>query len=259
MRVVTTQRISGKLLDMHAMQQQPEKIRSAYLSSSAGSKIRIEDYLGLVRKIAWHVHSGFSKGVDVNDLVQTGVVALMEAVQVYEVRADASFSTYATIRVRGAMIDYLRKQAHVCRSGMIKAKRISRASRSLEQELGRPASRVELAEALDVSVEQLDRDQDVARGVTYESLDEVYSDHALWFADTENTPSTHLEKAQLQQKLSSCIARLPEREAQVLQLYFVDEMNLHEIGAILGIKAARVCQIKKAALETLRGDFQEKE
>jgi RNA polymerase sigma factor for flagellar operon FliA len=239
------------------LQQQPETARPAYVPTSAGSKIRVEDYLGLVRKIAWHVHSGSSKGIDINDLVQTGVVALMEAAQTYEVRADASFATYATIRVRGAMIDYLRRQAHVCRSGMIKAKRMGKVSRSLEQELGRPASRAELAAALEITVDQLDRDQDVARGVTYESLDEIYSDHALWFADVTDSPGTHLERVQLQQKLSSSIARLTEREAQVLQLYFVEEMNLHEIGAILGIKAARVCQIKKSALDSLRDDFRE--
>ncbi len=226
-----------------------------YLAShrAARTMINIEDHIGLVKKIAWHVYGSVSRSIEISDLVQTGMIALIEAARTYEIRVDATFVTYATIRVRGAMIDCLRRQANVCRSGMIKGKAILQANRVLQQRLGRPATQQELAKHLGMSTAQLDKEQTVARGVQYEALDAVYSDHIAWFADDSDTPEQQLESKQLRKRLADLIAKLPTREAQVLQLYFVEELNLHEIGELLGIKAARVCQIKKSALDKLRG------
>ena len=94
---------------------------------------------------------------------------------------------------------------------------------------------------------------DAAEMVQHQSMDEVYSDQSMWFADHKDRADEALEKESLKAALAQCITKLPEREALVLQLYFVEEMNLEEIGITLDIGAARVCQIKKAALDKLRG------
>ena len=143
-------------------------------------------YMPLVRKIAWHVHGRVSTAIEVEDLLQIGMVALVEAANSFE----------------------------------------------------EPAAYREVAD----SVER----------VQHTSMDEGYSDQSMWFADVEDRADQVLERESLKKALAACIGELPQREAMVLQLYFVEEMNLEEIGQTLDIGAARVCQIKKAALDKLR-------
>ncbi len=211
----------------------------------------VQAHMPLVRKIAWHVHGRVSNAVDVEDLVQIGMVALVEAAGGYEDRGHA-FSTYAGMRVRGAMIDHLRRHAAQARSGMAKRKEIARARVILEAQLGRAASEAEIAETMGLDATSFREMADAAEAVRHESLDEVYSDQSMWFADIEEGADEQLDRGRLGEALAGHIAELPEREAMVLQLYFVEEMNLEEIGQVLDIGSARVCQIKKAALDKLR-------
>ncbi len=208
-------------------------------------------HMPLVRKIAWHVHGRVSSALDIEDLVQIGMVALVEAANGYEDRGHA-FSTYASMRIRGAMIDHLRRHATICRSGMAKRKAINEATVRFEGQHGRAPSEAELASALGMDASAFREMADAATAVRQESLDEVYSDQSMWFADVEDRVDQTLEREQLAHALAGHISELPEREALVLQLYFVEEMNLDEIGLTLGVGAARVCQIKKAALDRLR-------
>lgn len=212
----------------------------------------VQSHMPLVRKIAWHVHGRVSNAIDVEDLVQIGMVALVEAANGYEDRGHA-FSTYAGMRVRGAMIDHLRRHATQARSGMVKRKELARARVELESRLGRAASEIELAEAMGLDAAAFRELVDAAEAVRQESLDEVYSDQSMWFADLEEAADETFDRERLGEALAEHIAALPEREAMVLQLYFVEELNLEEIGQVLDIGAARVCQIKKSALDKLRG------
>lgn len=209
-------------------------------------------HMQLVRRIAWHVHGRVSTAIDIEDLVQIGMVALVEAANNFEDRGFA-FSTYATTRIRGAMIDHLRRHATICRSAMSRRREIGAARARLEQTLGRPATDAEMAEALDLTAEAYRAAVDSTESIRQESLDEIYSDQSMWFADVEERVDQTLERGELRDLLAGHIADLPEREALVLQLYFVEELNLDEIGLTLGVGAARVCQIKKAALDRLRG------
>lgn len=209
-------------------------------------------YMPLVRKIAWHVHGRVSSAIEVEDLLQIGMVALVEAANGYEDRGFG-FPTYAQMRIRGAMIDHLRRHATLCRSGMAKRKQIGAVRARLEQQLGREPGEAEMADAMNLSPSDYRELADAAEMVQHQSMDEVYSDQSMWFADLDDRADQVLEKESLKAALAQCIARLPEREGIVLQLYFVEEMNLEEIGATLDIGAARVCQIKKAALDKLRG------
>lgn len=212
----------------------------------------VSAHMPLVRKIAWHVHGRVSNAIDIEDLVQIGMVALVEAANGYEDRGHA-FSTYAGMRVRGAMIDHLRRHASQARSGMVKRKEIAKARAEIEARLGRAASESEMAQAMGLDATSFREMADAAESVRHESLDEVYSDQSMWFADLEDGADEQLDRGRLGEALAEHIAQLPEREAMVLQLYFVEELNLEEIGQVLDIGAARVCQIKKSALDKLRG------
>ncbi len=213
--------------------------------------VLVRDHMPLVRKVAWHVHGRVSSAIDVEDLIQTGMVALIEAARSYEDRGHA-FSTYATMRIRGSMIDALRRGASQGRAAMGKRRAIVAARTKFEQTNGRVPVDVEMAEVLGLDLETYQADAEAARGVRHESIDDLYSDHSMWFADVEDRADDVLERAQLQGIVAGAIRSLPEREAMVLQLYFVEEMNLDEIGETLGVGAARICQIKKSALDKVR-------
>ena len=213
-------------------------------------------HMPLVRKIAWHVHGRVSSAIDVEDLVQIGMVALVEAANGYEDRGHA-FSTYASMRIRGAMIDHLRRHATICRSGMAKRKLINEAIATFEAQYGRAPSEAEIAKAMGIDPADYREMADSSVAARQESLDEVYSDQSMWFADVEERVDQTLEREELARAMAEHISELPEREAMVLQLYFVEEMNLDEIGETLGVGAARVCQIKKAALDRLRKSLSE--
>ena len=213
-------------------------------------------HMPLVRKIAWHVHGRVSSAIDIEDLVQIGMVALVEAANAYEDRGHA-FATYATLRIRGNMIDHLRRHATICRSAMAKRKEIAKTIAGLRGALGREPVPAEVAQAMGLSAAEYREVTDNAASVHHESLDEAYSDQSMWFADVEERVDETLEREELGRLLAARISSLPEREAMVLQLYFVEEMNLDEIGQVLNVGAARVCQIKKAALDRLRKELGE--
>lgn len=220
--------------------------------SASGPEQLARQYMPLVRKIAWHVHGRVSNAIDVEDLLQIGMVALVEAANSYEDRGFG-FASYAQLRVRGAMIDHLRRHATLCRSGMAKRRELMAARARLEQQLGRAVTEAELADDLGLAPDAYRAFADSVEMVQEQSIEEVYSDQSMWFADVEDRADDVLERESLKKALAACIGKLPEREGLVLQLYFVEEMNLDEIGATLDVGAARVCQIKKAALDKLRG------
>ncbi len=216
--------------------------------------------LPLVRKIAWHTHARVSTALDIEELVQIGMIALIEAARTFEDRGQAAFSTYASIRIRGGMIDALRKQATLCRSALRRRRELNGARERLNASLGRAPTDIELAADMEISVAELHESITATQGVRYESIDEVYSDHSIWFAAEEPDALEALESREMRSAMVSAIRSLPEREAMVLQLYFVEEMNLEEIGQTLGVGAARICQIKKTALAKVRallGDWED--
>ncbi|MFZ2995888.1 FliA/WhiG family RNA polymerase sigma factor [Sphingobium sp.] len=208
-------------------------------------------YMPLVRRIAWHVHGRMSSAIEVEDLLQIGMVALVEAANSFEDRG-LGFAAYAQLRVRGAMIDHLRRQATLCRSAMARRKQLGGVRSTLEQRLGRLPTESEMSVEMGLEPSAYREMADSAEMVQHTSMEEVYSDQSMWFADVEDRADDIMERESLKAALAKCIGDLPEREGLVLQLYFVEELNLEEIGHTLDIGAARVCQIKKAALDKLR-------
>jgi RNA polymerase sigma factor FliA len=211
----------------------------------------IDQHSPLVRRIAWHVHSRMSTAIEVEDLIQIGLVALVEAAQNFEDRGIA-FAPYASTRIRGAMIDGLRRDARMCRAGMANRRYLAGIRGRLEQEYMRQPSDAEMVAATGLEPDAYFSMAASTRALQQDSIDENYSDHDMWFADLADGADTMLEKAELRETLVANLGRLGEREAMVLQLYFVEELNLDEIGETLGVGAARVCQIKKAALDKMK-------
>ncbi|WP_373474638.1 sigma-70 family RNA polymerase sigma factor [Sphingorhabdus sp.] len=226
--------------------------RAAYARPDATSPARlIETHSTLVRRVAWHVHSRMSTAIEVEDLIQIGFIALVEAAQHFEDRGIA-FAPYASTRIRGAMVDALRRDARMGRAGMANRRYLASIRAKLEQEYMRPPSDAEMADAAGLEPQAYYAMTASTQAVAQDSIDESYSDHDMWFADLADSADTALEKAQLRETLVANLAKLTEREATILQLYFVEELNLDEIGETLGVGAARVCQIKKAALDKMR-------
>ena len=206
----------------------------------------VRQHLPLVKKLAWHVHGAMSTLVDVEDLVQVGLVALIEAAA-QATDQGAGFRAYLATRIRGAMIDELRRQATSTRGAMRRRRNYHAAVAALTQATGRAPEEAMIAQHLGVSIEKLRAEYANADAVRFDSIDEVYADDLPWFADDTPDAFDQLAEGELRDRLIAAIAALPEREAMVIQLYYVEELNLEEIGEVLGVGAARICQIKAAA------------
>ena len=226
--------------------------RIAYAHPEGATPARlIEAHSAIVRRIAWHVHSRMSSAIEIEDLIQIGLIALVEAAQNFEDRGLA-FAPYAQTRIRGAMVDALRRDARMGRAGMANRRYLAGIRVRLEQEYMRTPTQAEMAGAAGLDAAAYHAMAASTQPVGQESINESYSDHDMWFADLTDSADTALEKAQLRDALIANLARLSDREALILQLYFAEELNLDEIGDTLGVGAARVCQIKKAALDKMR-------
>jgi RNA polymerase sigma factor FliA len=223
---------------------------------AAANEALIREHMPLVRRIAWHVHGSVSSSVEVEDLVQTGLVALVEAAASFEDRGQVTFAQYLGTRIRGAMIDELRRQATITRGAMRRRRQLAEAESTLAAQHGRQATEEELAAHFGVTAERLRTDYAAAQPVRFEAIDGIYTDDNPWFMSEDPNPFELLESEDLRQALIAAIGRLSEREAQVIQLYYVEELNLEEIGQVLGVGAARVCQIKKSAHDRLKKALQ---
>lgn len=209
-------------------------------------------HMPLVRRLAWHVHGSMSSAVEVEDLIQIGLVALVEAANGFEDRGQVTFEQYLVTRVRGSMIDALRRQATLTRGAMRRKRAFNDAIKALSDETGRAPDETAIAARLGVTIEKLRQEYATAEPVRFEPIDDVYTDDQPWFASDEPDAFEQLSQAELRTALVDAIAGLPVREAQVVQLYYVEELNLEEIGQVLGVSAARVCQIKKIAHDRLK-------
>lgn len=223
----------------------------------------IEDYMGLVKRIAYHLKGRLPSSVQVEDLVQSGMIGLIEALQKYDASQGASFETYAGIRIRGAMLDEIRKGDWTPRSVHRKAREVSEAVRVVEARTGREARDEEVAAELGVDLDAYH--QTLQDTVTTQVLSIDTPDHddlsedqlSLQDSADDAEPMQDLMQSQFQQHLADAIASLPEREQIVMSLYYDEELNLKEIGEVLGVSESRVCQIHAQALVRVRARMKE--
>lgn len=224
----------------------------AYSDSTA---VIVERFVPMVRKLAWHLH-GFSKaGVEPEDLVQAGLVALTECAQRHGSGDHDGFAAYAKIRVRGAMIDQLRRFAPLSRSASQRRRELREAENRLWSRLGREPTATELAEAMDMAPAQLQEMRAASAPLQFESIDDAYSDTDMAFSDRAADAFSQLVSTENREALVGAIANLPERLQMVLQLYFVEELNLSEIARILDLSVPRIHQLKDQALQKVRDEL----
>ncbi len=222
----------------------------------------VAEFAPMVKRVAYHLMARLPASVHVDDLIQVGLIGLLEAVENYDGDRGAQFETYAVQRVRGSMLDELRQADWLPRTMRKKLRTIETAINILQQRLGRQPSEEELAKEIDVPLaEYQDMLQD-ARGyqlLHYEDFQgsedgDFFESYAEGGAPN---PLEIMEDDRFRQVLTESIENLPEREKLVMGLYYDQELNLKEIGEVLGVSESRVCQLHSQAVARLRGRLKE--
>ena len=220
----------------------------------------VTQYAPLVKRIAFHLKARLPATVIVDDLLQAGMIGLLEASRKYDPNQGASFETYAGIRIRGAMLDELRRNDWAPKSVHRKVRDISEAIRDIEHREGRDARDEEVIEALQISREEYHKTlQNISshRVVSWDDLG--IDEEAIRTSVVELKPGlqNELEQENFKEKLADSIASLPERERMIVALYYQSELNLREIGDVMNVSESRISQLLSQAHIRLRARLQE--
>ncbi|MCB5227781.1 RNA polymerase sigma factor FliA [Alishewanella sp. 16-MA] len=219
----------------------------------------VERQAPLVKRIAYHLLARLPASVQVDDLIQSGMIGLIEAAKNFDGSKGASFETFAGIRIRGAMLDEIRRGDWTPRSVHRNSRLIADTIAELEAELGRDVKDYEVAEKLAISLDEYHHMlSDVSSGRIIGIEDLGISEDVLVTADDSDTDQLYQHQANsaFNDALAKTISSLPEREALVLSLYYNEELNLKEIGAVLDVSESRISQIHSQALVRLKGRMQ---
>ncbi len=227
---------------------------TSYYSSESENKIGklIENNLDLVKKIAWQIHGKVNAVIDIEDLVQQGMEGLIHAAQKYKPKDGVEFNQYAYLRIRGSIIDYLRKNSNLCRTTIKKKQEFDKAFYKLQSKLAREPSKEELIKSLELTDDEFSYWENAFQANKVQSIDAVYDEFSILFASQNISPEQELDDKQLKEILKDALKGLNQREILVTQLYYVEELNVYEIANIMEISTGRISQIKKSIIEKLR-------
>lgn len=223
----------------------------------------LEEHASLVKKLAHQMKAKLPPSVEVDDLIQAGMIGLLDAVGRYEENHGAQFETYAVQRIRGAMLDELRNSDWLPRGIRQNMRKIEVAMNKLQQKLGRTPLEAEIAKELKVSLEEYQEMLNEGSGhqlVYYEDFHEKdENEHFLdrYCIDEQSDPLQALMNSGFREAVIRAIEALPEREKILMGLYYEQEMNLKEIGAIMGVSESRVCQLHSQAIARMRSRLRE--
>ena len=248
--------MNGEVLPFFLKRKEHKKMNNPY---SQNSEIPIEKLiegnLDVVKKIAWQIHGRVHNVIEIEDLIQQGMEGLVHAAQKYSPRENVTFPQYAQLRIRGSIIDYLRKNSNLCRTTIKKKQDFEKVKIQLEQSLGRAPSQDEMVQSLGISFDEYDYWQKSFEANTVQSLDGAYDEYSLLFATPDENPEQQLESKELKSQIKVALGTLNQREALIAQLYYVEELNIYEISEILDISTGRISQIKKKIIEKLRNEI----
>ncbi len=214
----------------------------------------------LVKKIVLHLQARLPDSVQTDDLIQAGMMGLLEACKSFNPSKGASFETYAGIRIRGAVIDEVRTSDWTPRSVSKHLREIAEAIQKVEARSGRKATDSQIAAEMQIPLAQYQKISREAAAARLMSTDEMVDDEGnpyMEVASPENDPGTHLLEEDKRRFVVKAIERLPEKERLVMSLYYDEELNLKEIGAVLGVSESRISQIHGQALARIRASFEE--
>ena len=215
----------------------------------------VADNANLVKRIAFHLMNRLPPSVQAEDLIQAGMIGLLEAARHYDPSQGASFETYAGIRVRGAMLDEIRRSDWTPRSVHRKSREAAEALRNLEQQSGRDAKASAVAAELGIDIRSYHTiltESSAAHVFSFDQPDEHTGETMSLPQSAEASPGEQVEYQSFRKALALAIKNLPERECLVMSLYYDEDLNLREIGEILGVSESRVCQIHGQALNRLK-------
>ena len=215
----------------------------------------IQDNLDLVKKIAWQLHGRVQNIVEVEDLIQQGMEGLVHAAQKYSPKEGVNFAQYAQLRIRGSIIDFLRKNSNLCRTTIKKKQEFEKSKLDLEKKLNRQATEKELIDFLGLSDDEFNYWKKAFEANVVQSLDTAYDEYSIIFASHDDNPELSLQNKELKNQIREALSILNQREALVAQLYYVEELNIYEIAEILEISTGRISQIKKSIIGKLRDEI----
>ncbi|MCI8372780.1 MAG: FliA/WhiG family RNA polymerase sigma factor [Lachnospiraceae bacterium] len=225
-------------------------------SSEIREKIIIE-YAPLVKVVAGHLHMYLGHNVEYDDLVGYGVFGLIDAVDKYDTDKEVKFETYASLRIRGSILDHIRKMDWIPRTLRQKQKKMDSVIKEIETETGKTATDQQIAERLDISVEELQEWYTKMKGTTLISLNEYIDQGSEIQMDASRnshfeTPEKVMENQDIKRILAESMENLTEKERKVILFYYYEELTLKEISRILEVSESRVSQLHTRALEKLR-------
>ena len=210
-------------------------------------------HLGMVKRVALHLKVRLPPFMELDELIQVGMIGLLEASRAYDPGKGIEFENFAHSRVRGAILDEVRRLSFLPRSAVAINKSHSEATHVLAADLGRTPTQAELAEHMGKDMELFHKERSQARRFETYSMEVVSEEVMNMAGDASHQPEAIVEHAQFMQALTEAIADLPEREQLLMNLYYVEELNLKEIGEVLGVTESRVSQLLTAVVKKLRG------
>lgn len=223
-----------------------------YEPSSRTTEQLVREHMPMVKRVAVHLKVRLPPFMDLAEMVQVGMVGLIEAAQAFDPSKGEQFERFALSRVRGAMVDEVRRMSGMPRSAVAFQREEDAAARALAGELGRPARSGEVAARLGMDIAQFHKERDAAHRFETESIDLVETEALSIAADHQLQPDAIVERNQLLTQLSQAIDALTDREKLILKLYYVEELNLKEIGSVLEVTESRISQILSGLARKLR-------
>ena len=232
------------------------KSTSLYEQVQNNSEALVMAHLGMVKRVALHLKVRLPPFMELDELIQVGMIGLLEAARAFDPVKGQEFENFAHSRVRGAILDEVRRLSFLPRSAVAINKSHSEATHELGAELGRTPTQAELADYMGKELDDFQKERGKARRFETYSL-EVVTEEVMGIADdASHQPDVMVEEAEFMEAVTDAIAQLPEREQLVMQLYYVEELNLKEIGEVLEVSESRVSQILSSVVKKLRGTLQ---
>jgi RNA polymerase sigma factor for flagellar operon FliA len=227
-----------------------------YQASQPNTDELVLSHLAMVKRVALHIKARVPAFMELDELIQVGTIGLLEAARAYDLSKGVDFENFAHSRVRGAMLDEVRRLSFLPRSAVAFNKEHNESVHVLAAELGRTPTQAEIAEYMGKDIEAFHKERGKANRFETYSM-EVVAEEVMTLADeSARQPDRMVEEAEFMAVVTEKITELPEREQLVMQLYYVEELNLKEIGEVLGVTESRVSQILSTVVKKLRAELQ---